>query len=122
MALDREITVYLQQPGYRDQHGEYVVGTRSTLPMWAERVDLEYADTPLPGGRRDTIRRQYRVRWVHELAFASPSRVTVSDGTSDHSSLTPILIELGVDGITEVTGKFGKQRRRFLNLDLIWSN
>ena len=62
------------------------------------------------------------VRWVHELAFASPSQVTVSDGTSDHSSLTPILIELGVDGITEVTGKFGEQRRRFLNLDLIWSN
>ena len=68
------------------------------------------------------IRRRYRVRWLHELAFASPSLLTVTDGTSDHSSLTPSLIELGVDGISEVTGRFAEQRRRFLHLDLIWSN
>ena len=121
MPLDRQIIVKVTAAGTRNMHDEYVPGLVVTRQVWATRQDISYDDTPTQAGVRNEIRRRYRVRWIHEFASASLNQVTVTDGTLNTAILPVGLLTLNCDGISEVTGKFGEQRRRYLDIDLVWS-
>ena len=122
MPLDRQIEITYEGAGSRNRYGEYVPGTKTIFKVWANRMDLNFDSDQQPEGKRSLIRRRYRVRWIHELSHASPSQIVINDGTIDATSHSASPLPLDCDGITEVTGKYGEQRRRYLDIDLIWSS
>ena len=118
MPLDREITISRQEPGDRNQYGEYVPGPVRRFTMWATLNDLSLTDDPRPEGQLTVALREYTVRWFDILSVTNSQQLTVQDGSVDPNLTTNRLISWSVDDIIELTGRDGNTRRRWVKLKL----
>ena len=109
---DRLITINLQDLGVHNQAGIYVVGTDNLHRRWATLVDTSVDRTFRlgQGGSRAEETALYRVRYFRALAGADVRITFLTEDDGDRYRVT---------NITEVTGRDGNIRRRWLELDCI---
>ena len=116
MPLDRPIVVSIRSGDDYNDAGRFVPGPLTPYPVWATVVDLTATrDISITGGggARNQIDRVYRVRWFEELALAPPTSVEVTDELGFHFGLSL------VGSVSEYVGKYGEQRRRWLDIELV---
>ena len=118
MPLDREITISRQEPGTRNDFGEFVPGDLRRFTMWATLNDLSLTDDPRTEGQLTVALREYTVRWFDILSVTNSQQLTVQDGSVDPNLTTNRLISWSVDDIIELTGRDGNTRRRWVKLKL----
>ena len=111
MPADRVITVNIEAEGTRDIHGIYTPGPVTAVRMWASQRDKSLRDIIESGGLRDTGERTWRVRWRSDLYNTPTSRIEVVDGSRT----------FGVTNMVELTGRDRMTRRRFIELEGIFS-
>ena len=110
MPIDRLITVTITGPSDYNQAGQFVPGTATAYRRWASLVDTSVERLLLQGGSRGEEDAIFRVRYFKDLADAAIGNVTVVD--ADGFSFT-------VSGISEVTGRDARTRRRWLEVECI---
>ena len=118
MPLDREITISRQEPGTRNQYGEFVPGASRRFTMWASLNDLSLTDDPRPEGQLTVALKEYTIRWFDILGVTNSNQLTVTDGSVDPNDITNRPISWSVDDIIELTGRDGNTRRRWVKLKL----
>ena len=111
MPTDRLITVTLTTEGMRNQVGVYVPGTVTTVRTWATRMDKSQEDIEQEGGIADSTRRDWRIRWDSRLADRPISQMAIVDGPTTFNVLNMI----------EVTGRRGELRRRWLEIEGVFT-
>ena len=105
MALDRRITIKIEEYGTRDMNGNYVPGPVVSYPVWAERRAAGSNDQPTSGGFITVSAQNYGVRWFKELELADIALVMVEDEYGqiwDADSIAP-----------------NDARRRFINIQVL---
>ena len=105
MALDRRITIKIEELGTRDDEGEYIPGPVAEYPVWAERRAAGSSDQATGGGFITVSAQNYGVRWFRELELADIALVEVEDEygvTWDADSISP-----------------NDARRRFINIQVL---
>ena len=116
MPLDRPIVIGIRGIDDYNAAGQFIPGVAVLYPVWATVVDLTATrdiSTSGGGGARNQIDRIYRIRWFSALALAPPTSVEVTDELGFHFG--PSL----VGSVSEYVGKYGEQRRRWLNIELV---
>ena len=111
MPTDRLITVTLTTEGMRNQVGVYVPGAVTTVRTWATRMDKSQEDKEQEGGILDVTRRNWRIRWDSRLADMPISQMAIVDGPTTFNVLNMI----------EVTGRRGELRRRWLEIEGVFT-
>ena len=77
--LDRLITLNIEGPGGRNQHGEYVDGPVTAYRVWAfTDSSLNDIDLGAEGFRLSNTRR-YRIRWRQDVATTPVALIQVVD-------------------------------------------
>ena len=104
MPLDRRITVIIEEPGHRNMYGEYIDGIEVLIPVWATRMDKSQEDIESEGGTRNSIRRDWGIRWFAALDASEVSLVSVDDGG----------LIFNVLNVIEDTGRNGDYRQRWM--------
>ena len=112
MPTDRLVTINIQGIGDYDAAGIYIPGADMFVRRWATLVDtsLERSLTLGQGGARAEEQALYRTRYFKELAGADVRIVFLIEDDGDRYRVTRI---------TEVTGRDGNTRRRWLEVDCI---
>ena len=108
MPADRRITVQIQAPGMRNEHGRFVPGAVTALGVWASRRDVSQELKVERGGTRDETTRDWRIRWNSLIASSTTANLEVIDGAETFT----------INNMVEVTRRRGEVnlRRRFLDL------
>ena len=119
MPLDRLIEVTYLGVGSRDMYGEYITPTPRKHRVWANQKDLDLTHVVEGGGKRGERRRDWRIRWHDEIAYADTSLLTVEDFTSEDVAGHHIV--WSVVNMVEVEFRDGQRRRRWLDIQGIWS-
>ena len=76
-GLDRRIVVLLEAEGTRNEHGEYVPGPVTQVPMWAAVSNVGSADQFTEDGTVVSIVVQFTIRWRADVAAHPVNRVSV---------------------------------------------
>ena len=110
MPADRRIIVHVEQPGHRNDFGEYVNGPITPLAVWATKDDRTLEDILETGGDRQSVTRKWRVRYDKRIYDSLVSLLEVEDGG----------LTFNVESIVEVTDQgVGRQRlrRRWIDIE-----
>ena len=112
MPTDRLVTINIQGIGDYNAAGIYIPGADMFMRRWATLVDtsLERSLTLGQGGARAEEQALYRTRYFKELAGADVRIVFLTEDDGDRYRVTRI---------TEVTGRDGNTRRKWLEVDCI---
>lgn len=110
MPTDRLVTVNVQGIGDYDAAGVYHPGPDRFFRRWATLVDTSLERTLRLGGTRAEESALYRVRYFPELAGADVRLTFLTEDDGDNYRVT---------NITEPTGRDGRTRRRWLEVDCI---
>ena len=105
MALDRRITIRIEEYGTRNEDGEYIPGPVSEYPVWAERRAAGSNDQPTTSGFITVSVQNYGVRWFKALELSDIALVEIEDEYGqiwDPDSIAP-----------------NDARRRFINIQCI---
>ena len=79
--LDRLITLNIEVPGSRNEHGEYVDGPVTAYRVWAfTDSSLNDIDLGAEGFRLSNTRR-YRIRWRQDVATTPVAMLQIVDET-----------------------------------------
>lgn len=115
MPTDRLITINLQELGDYNAAGIYIDGADMLMRRWATLIDtsIDRALTLGQGGSRAEETALYRVRYFKALAGADVRVTFLTEDDGDRYRVTRI---------TEVTGRDGRVRRKWLELDCIRSD
>ena len=108
MALDRRITIQIEEFGTRNQNGEYIPGPVTNYPVWAERRAAGSSDHATGGGFITVSAQNYGVRWFRDLELADIALVMIEDEFGqiwDADSIQP-----------------NDARRRFINIQVLRVN
>ena len=112
MPIDRLVTVRVSETGMRDQNGEYQPGSFVDHRVWATRLDQTLEDITDTGGTRARGARDWRIRWRSDIAnVTNLALVEVHDGAHVWN----------VENLIEDTGRNGLTRRRWLNIQGVFS-
>ena len=114
MPADRRITVHVEQPGDRNEFGEYQAGPSLDLLKWATRDDLSLSDVESQGGTYASITRRWRIRWDSRIYHSVLSEMTITEDTLLFNALS----------ITEITDQGAsrpRSRRRWLDLTGVYT-
>ena len=80
MPFDTIITILIQEPGTRNDHGEYVPGKEIPYEVWADQSGAGSSDQLVGGAGTVVVSgRTFFVRWFEELALAPETFVFVVD-------------------------------------------
>lgn len=109
MPLDRPITIGIRGADDFNDAGILVPGEAVDYEAWATALDISVQRNLETGGARLAADRVLRVRWFSELATAPLTSVSVTDELGDTYTVT---------SVEEYVGRFGEQRRRWLDLEL----
>ena len=108
MPLDRPITVGIRGADDFDASGQFQPGPVTEYPVYATALDISVQRNLSVAGARLDSDRVLRVRWFEELALAPVTSIELAD-------------ELGlsyrVTNVAEYVGRFGEQRRRWLDIE-----
>ena len=132
MPVDRIIELAYETPGHRATQaeadadpnddirvGSYIPGVTITYRVWATQKDIDLTHVNEEGGRRSDRRKDWRIRWHDEIAIIPTQLLTLEDFSSvdaDGHSITWNVINM-----LEVNGRNGETRRRWLDLQAVWS-
>ena len=108
MPLDRPITVGIRGDDDTNAAGQFVPGPVTEYPIWATPLDVSVTRNLSIGGARLDADRVFRVRWFEELALAPVTSIELADELG---------LEYRVTNVSEFVGRFGEQRRRWLDLE-----
>ena len=109
MPLDRPIIIGIRGAGDYNDAGQFVPGETVEYPAFATALDISVQRILETGGARLDSDRVLRVRWFSELALAPVTSVSVTD---------ELALTYTVTAVSEYVGRFGEQRRRWLDLEL----
>lgn len=119
--LDRYITITHSTPGHRNEHGEYIDGSEVEYPAWAELMPKTLTDIAEVGGQRGEARREWRIRWIDELYGVATNLLTVTDGQRIDENGDAVPWVWSVENLTEYVGRNGEYRRRFMDVEGLYS-
>ena len=119
MPLDRLIEVTYLGVGTRNMYGEYITPAPRKHRVWANQKDRDLTHVIESGGKRGERRRDWRIRWHEEIAYADTSLLTVEDFTSEDVAGHHIV--WSVVNMVEVEFRDGQRRRRWLDIQGLWS-
>ena len=119
--LDRLITVTYTPPGTRNMYGEFVEGTPVVYPVWAEVMPKSLTDIAEEGGQRGEARRDWRIRWVDGLYGVPTNLLTVTDDERIDDTGDAVPWVWSVENLTEYVGRNGEYRRRFMDVEGLYS-
>ena len=119
MPIDRLIEITYTMLGRRNQQGIYEPGPTRRHRVWAQQKDIDLGHAVEEGGKRGERRRDWRIRWHEEIAGLPVSLLTVEDFSSMDNA--GHFIEWSVINMVEVNGRNGETRRRWLDLQAVWS-
>ena len=119
MPLDRLIEVTYLGIGSRNMYGEYIPPTPRKFRVWGTQKDLDLAHANEEGGQRGERRRDWRIRWHEEIAYSDTTLLTVDDFTSRDADGHHFV--WSVVNMVEVNGRNGERRRRWLDIQGLWS-
>ena len=110
MPTDRIVTINIQGGGTYDDAGVYQRGVDRLLRRWATLIDTSLERRFAIGGTIEYKNVLYRVRYFQDLADADIRITFLYDDAG---------IIYTLNTITEVTGRDGNIRRRWLELDCV---
>ena len=108
MPLDRPITVTIRGADDTNAAGQFVPGVAVEYPIFATAIDISVTRNLEIGGARLDADRVFRVRWFEELALAPVTSVAIID---------ELALAYTVTNVSEYVGRFGEQRRRWLDIE-----
>ena len=111
MPVDRLITVRNAGEGFYNDFGEYEMPVPVDIRVWAGRRDKDAEDIESEGGVRDETRRDWRIRYRSDIADVPTSQLSVVDG--------PLTFD--VLNVVEVTGRDSTTRRRWLDIQGVYT-
>ena len=107
MPLDRPVVVGVRGGDDYNDAGQFVPGPVTEYPIWATALDISVQRNLMLGGARLEADRVFRVRWFSELATSPVTSISVTD---------ELRLTYTVTHVEEYVGRFGEQRRRWLDL------
>ena len=110
MPTDRIVTINIQAAGDYNDAGVFVPGADVLHRRWATLIDNSLERQLMGGGTRATDNVLYRTRYFAALAAADIRTTFLSEDNG------PRYI---INEITEVTGRDGNVRRRWLELECL---
>ena len=110
MPTDRLVTINLQAIGDHNAAGIYIPGADMRQRRWATLIDTSVERLIRIGGARAEETALYRIRYYKALAGADVRLTFLTEDDGDRYRVATI---------TEVTGRDGNVRRRWLELDCI---
>ena len=102
--LDTRIAIVIMSPSSRNQFGEFVPGSETSYPVWADVTSAGSSETETTGGQILSAGMNVTVRWFRELATAPINNVHIID-------------DLGQRWDTDGIGA-SNERRRFLGMQV----
>ena len=108
MPLDRLIELS-RVSSTRNEHGESVETVTALGTVWATRIDATLSDVEEEGGTRGELRRDFRIRWRHDVAaLTAPNQIRVTENNVVFNS----------QRVAEDTDR-GRDRNRFILIQCI---